>query len=193
MNEDGPSTAVHTAWISDPDGRRLSNILRAFICGTDRHRISVGDVLGTIGERAYGTIFISAAPNVLPVPGFSSTLGAPLLLFLTWQLAPGRPHPWLPHVVRNRSLDERRFPALDLAHRPMARTAGAADSSSPFALTGPVAKPLSRVVALLAILLFLPIPFGNILPAFGLPCLHLAFLHGTNWPLSLARYPRSSV
>jgi hypothetical protein len=115
------------------------------------------------------------------------------LLFLTWQLAPRRPHPWLPQVVRNRSLEERRLPALDLAPRPMARTAGAADSSSPFALTGPVAKPLSRVVALLAILLFLPIPFGNILPAFGLPCLHLAFLHGTNWPLSLASYPRSSV
>lgn len=179
MNDDGPSTVVHSESVSDSNGRRLSHILTAISCDGARHRISVGDLLDLFGKRAYGAlIFIFAAPNALPVavPGFSALLGAPLL-FLTWQLATGRPHPWLPGVIRNRSFVRQDFQRLTRRILPWLQRVERMVRPRVFVLTEPLAERLIGVISLaLAVIVFLPIPFGNILPGLALSLFALGIL-----------------
>ncbi len=179
MSDDGPSTVVHSDVVSVPNGRRLSQILTAIALDEARDRISVGDLLDRFGNRAFGAlIFIFAAPNALPVavPGVSAILGAPLL-FLTWQLATGRPHPWLPGMIRNRSIGRSEF--LRLTQRLVPWLQGVERMVRPrvFVLTEPLAERLIGAVGLaLAVILFLPIPFGNTLPGVALALFALGIL-----------------
>ena len=104
-------------------GESLSDMLSALAQDTSRERISVGELLTALGDRALGAmLFIFAFPNVLPTPpGTSTVLGAPLI-FLAAQLAFGR-KPWLPAVVAKRSsIPPGRMPAARPAARP-AKTA----------------------------------------------------------------------
>lgn len=68
----------------------LSVILLKLSTDLLRERISVGDLLRAMGDRAIGALmFIFAFPNVLPTPpGTSTILGAPLI-FLAAQLMLG--------------------------------------------------------------------------------------------------------
>jgi hypothetical protein len=179
MSDDGPSTVVHPELVSVPDGRRLSQLLTAIACDETRHRISIGDLLDAFGMRAYGAlIFIFAAPNALPVavPGLSSILGAPLL-FLTWQLATGRPHPWLPGIIRNRSFGRQDFLRLTQRIIPWLQRVERMIRPRIFTLTEPFAERLIGFVALtLSVILFLPIPFGNMLPGLALALFALGIL-----------------
>lgn len=82
----------------------LSVVLFRLANDNSRERISVGDLLAALGDRAIGALmFFFAAPNILPVPpGVSTLLGAPLL-FLSAQLMLGM-RPWLPGVITRRSI-----------------------------------------------------------------------------------------
>ena len=93
-------------------GQTLSAVLLALAQQTDRERITIGDLLAALGDRALGALlFIFAVPNVLPMPpGTSTLLGAPLI-FLAAQLMLGR-GPWLPAVVARRSLAHADFAVL---------------------------------------------------------------------------------
>jgi hypothetical protein len=179
LSDDGPSTVAHSELVSIPNGRRLSQILTAIACDEARHRISVGDLVDTFGNRAYGAlIFIFAAPNALPVvvPGLSAILGAPLL-FLAWQLAAGRPHPWLPGVIRNRSFGRQDFLLLTQRIVPWLQRVKRMIRPRLFMLTEPLAERLIGGVALaLAVIVFLPIPFGNMLPGLALALFALGIL-----------------
>ncbi len=179
LSDDGPSTAVHSELVSVPNGRCLSQILTTIACDETRHRISVGDLVDTFGNRAWGAlIFIFAAPNVLPVvvPGLSAILGAPLL-FLTWQLATGRPYPWLPAIIRTRSFRRGDFQRLVERVAPWLQRVERMVRPRVFMLTEPLAERLIGGVALaLAVILFLPIPFGNMLPALALALFALGIL-----------------
>jgi hypothetical protein len=154
-----------------PNGRRLSVLLRELAGDAGRERISAGDMLDAFGARAFGALLVVfAAPNMLPLPlpGLSALTGAPLIL-LSWQLMQGRPKPWLPAVLRDRSfaradflrMVERLTPVLDRIER-MARprllplTEAAGERAFGF-----------LAVALSAVL-FLPLPFGNFLPGLAL-------------------------
>ena len=73
--------------------------------------VSVGDLLDTFGDRAFGALmFVFAAPNALPVnmPGVSVVLGVPLL-FLALQLTLGFAVPWLPQLLVDRRIRRQRF------------------------------------------------------------------------------------
>lgn len=71
-------------------GVPLSVVLFRLVHDSRRERISIGDLLTALGDRAVGALmFVFAAPNILPVPpGVSTLLGAPLL-FLSAQLMLG--------------------------------------------------------------------------------------------------------
>lgn len=179
MNDGGPSSVVHSESREHPSGRRLSHILFDVAPAQASGRISVGDLLDAFGNRAYGAlIFIFAAPNVLPVamPGVSAILGAPLL-FLTWQLAAGRANPWLPALIRNRSLVRRDFERLIRVGIPWLQRIERMIRPRLLGLTEPLPQRLVGVVALtLATIIFLPIPLGNVLPGFALALLALGIL-----------------
>lgn len=155
----------------------LSAVLRTLAQETGRERVSIGELLHALGDRALGAlIFIFAFPNVLPVPpGTSAILGAPLV-FLAAQLMLGRA-PWLPSVVANRSIAHADFSALVRRVEPWLQRAEKmlrprlAHLAQP-----PMEYAIGLVCLLLALILFLPIPLGNVLPALSISVLALAIL-----------------
>lgn len=161
-----------------PGGRSpLSDVLHALAQDDSRERIAVGDLLSALGDRAVAALlFIFAVPNVLPVPpGTSAILGAPLV-FLAAQLAFGR-RPWLPTVIARRTMMRADFAAL--VRRIGPSLARAERLLRPRAI-GLALPPMEYIVGLvcllLSIVLVLPVPLGNMLPAFAISLLALGIM-----------------
>ena len=158
-------------------GLPLSHVLRALADDQDNERISIGDLLKALGDRAIGALlFIFAFPNVLPMPpGTSAVLGAPLI-FLAAQLAFNL-KPWLPAIIAKRSMSRHDFqtligrigPWLDRAEKLLRPRASA------LALP-PMEYAVGFICLLLAVVVVLPIPFGNMLPALAISMLALGVL-----------------
>jgi hypothetical protein len=148
---------------------RVSEIL-AGIAAAERETVSVRDVTEAFGDRAFGALmFVFAAPLALPMPpGVSAVLGAPLL-FITVQWMIGRRTLWLPQIMALRTMKRADYvalmgkltPYLGWLERHLRRRATF--------LYGPVIDRLTGLVCvILATIVFLPIPFGNMLPSFAI-------------------------
>ncbi|QIB34359.1 exopolysaccharide biosynthesis protein [Ancylobacter pratisalsi] len=156
---------------------RLSVVLNRIANDSTRERVAVGDLLAVMRERAFGPlILIFALPNVLPTPpGTSAVLGAPLV-FLTAQLALGR-QPWLPAFIANRSIARKDFAALIGRATPWLAKAEGLLRPRLRALALPPAEYVIGVMCfILAAVLVLPIPLGNMFPALALCVLALGVL-----------------
>lgn len=158
-------------------GRPLSEMILALSADTLRERISIGDLLTALGDRATAAlIFIFAVPNILPTPpGTSTILGAPLI-FLAAQLMLGRA-PWLPAFVAKRSIKQADFSALTSSIVPWLVRA---EKLLRPRLEGLARPPMEHFIGLLAlvlaVVLVLPIPLGNMLPALAISLLALGVL-----------------
>lgn len=169
----------------DPDGaskpRRLSQILQEIADAPAKpdERISLGHLIESFENRAFGALlFIFAVPVALPIaiPGISAVLGAPLL-FLSWQLMRGREQPWLPQVMRRRSFRRVDFAGMLQRVLPSIRRVERLLGPRLIRLTNRRGEQVIGLFALaLAIVLFLPIPFGNTVPALAIAILALAVL-----------------
>lgn len=162
-----------------PSRRRMSGILEALVARTESERVSFGHLVDAFETRAYGPlIVVFAAPNILPValPGISAVLGAPLIL-LTAQLVAGQRRPWLPGVLRRRSLARTSFEALVARIVPRLRRVEAGVAPRWLAVTGPLGKRLIGLLGvLLATIIFLPVPFGNVVPGIALVLMAVGML-----------------
>ncbi|MDI1243853.1 MAG: exopolysaccharide biosynthesis protein [Rhodoferax sp.] len=158
-------------------GPALSNVLSDLSQQEQRERIAISDLLVALGDRATGAlIFIFAFPNVLPTPpGTSSILGAPLI-FLAAQLMLGRT-PWLPAFVASRSMARSDFALLVKRIVPWLQRA---ESLLRPRLSSLAQPPMEHFIGflslLLAVLLVLPIPLGNVLPALAISLMALGVL-----------------
>ena len=148
--------------------------------GSDR--ISLAELTAAVGKSGPAAlVLLFALPNVIPMPpGTSAVLGAPLLL-LTVQMAFGAPLR-LPAALGRRS-----FARNDLAPllRHAARLTGPG-SDGHFALfVSPLAVRLTAIVcSLLALIVLLPIPFGNMPTAFAISICAVGILrHDGRWML----------
>ena len=158
-------------------GRALSSLLWELSQDEQRERIAISDLLVALGDRATGALmFIFAFPNVLPTPpGTSSILGAPLI-FLAAQLMLGRA-PWLPAFVANRSMARSDFSSLVKRIVPWLQRAESLLRPRLATLSLPPMEQLVGFLSLLlAVLLVLPIPLGNVLPALAISLLALGVL-----------------
>lgn len=176
--------ARHTVTASN--GRALSAILLALAVDPQRERISIGDLLSALGDRATGALmFIFAFPNVLPTPpGTSTILGAPLV-FLAAQLMLGRP-PWLPAFVANRAMTRADFFTMVKRIAPWLQRAESLLRPRLVRLALPPMEHLVGLLSLvLAVLLVLPIPLGNVLPALAISLMALGVLeHDGVWVMA---------
>jgi len=165
---------------SDGDGEHtkpLSQILVELVDGPD-HTVTIGEIVEAFGRRAMGALlFIFATPNLLPLPPGSSTiLGAPLVLIAP-QMALGVRQVWLPGKTA-----ARRISAATL-HRTFARIepwlTRIEHVSKPRLgfLFGPIGdRVLGVVCSTLALVLILPVPLGNLLPAAAIATLSLSLV-----------------
>jgi hypothetical protein len=157
----------------------MSAILRALPGRVTGDRISFGDLVDAFEHRAYGPlIVVFAAPNMLPValPGISAVLGAPLIL-LTAQLMIGRSRPWLPGFLRERSLARSTFEGLVARIVPRLERIEQWVSPRLLAVTGMLGKRLIGALGLvLALIIMLPVPFGNAVPGLALVVMSVGLL-----------------
>lgn len=162
-----------------PEGvdHRLSATLLRIAAKPGRDRIYIRDLLVELDHRAIAAmLFIFAVPNTIPVPpGVSGVLGAPLI-FLTAQLMLGRP-PWLPRLISDRSFARSDFEKVVTKVGPWLQKAEKLMRPRLEVLAGPPAECLVGALALLlAVVLFLPIPLGNMLPAIAICILALGLI-----------------
>lgn len=147
----------------------FSSILRSLANDVSRERISVADLLATMQDRAFGALlFIFAMPNVLPTPpGTSAILGIPLV-FLSAQMALGQ-NPWLPKLIANRSMLRSDFASMvDKASPWIARAERMLKPRWPALSSHTAERLLGCFCLILALVLALPIPLGNMLPALAI-------------------------
>jgi hypothetical protein len=159
---------------AEEDHRSLSALLQELNRG-EADTILVDEVVDHFGRRAFGALlFIFALPNLLPLPpGSTTVLGLPLVLIAP-QLALGVPNLWLPRALGRRAVrraDLRR--AIDRFSPPLRRIERLLAPRLEW-IFGPVGDRLVGLVCtVLAIVLILPIPLGNVLPALTIATLSL--------------------
>lgn len=183
LRDDAGAEAVHPVDKPTPAAEvratGISGVLRRLASAGESERVSFGDLVDSFEIGAYAPLIVLfAAPNILPValPGISALLGAPLIL-LTAQLMLGRRKPWLPGLLRRRSM--RRSDLLRLVERIAPRLERLENRMRPRhpSLTGMVSQRLIGALGVvLSMIIFLPIPFGNALPGFALVLLALGLL-----------------
>ncbi|ARQ60052.1 UNVERIFIED_ORG: hypothetical protein GGE64_003550 [Rhizobium etli] len=149
-----------------PKGRRLSAVLRQLAGDRGREWVSIGDLFETMGDRAISALMlIFALPNAFPTPpGTSAVLGAPLV-FLAVQLTFGL-KPWLPKAIANRSMRREDFETIvGRIHRWLAWAERMLKPRLAIFAEPPAEYFAGLACLLLSIVLVLPVPLGNILPA----------------------------
>lgn len=169
---------IHIEHVDAAEGAdRLSAILAAIALAQDKERISIGDLLEALRHRALGALmFIFAVPTALPMPpGVSAILGAPLL-FLTAQLMLGM-RPWLPKIVTERSLSRVDFEKVVAKVAPwLAKAESVMKPRLQVLAVRPAVHLIGLVALIMSIILFLPIPLGNMLPSVAICILSLGIL-----------------
>ncbi len=148
---------------------KVSEILGALAARKTR-KVAVRDILEAFGNRAFGgLIFVFAAPLILPMPpGVSAVLGAPLL-FIAAQWMVGRSTLWLPESVLDRTVSMADFRKLLRRAGPYMEKLERRLRPRLTFLLNPVGDRLVGAICfLLALIVFLPIPFGNMLPSLAI-------------------------
>jgi len=83
---------------------RTSHVLASLASGPGE-RLTVADILAVLRDRAYALLVVLLGlPNCLPMPPPIPLVCGFLLAFVAIQIVIGRPTPWLPRVLLNRSI-----------------------------------------------------------------------------------------
>jgi hypothetical protein len=166
MTPDHPVCLVTTAKV------RMSELLLSFAEQFGGERVRLADLDNALGDRAFGVwLSLFALPNAIPfvsLPGVSTLLGIPLLLFST-QLLLGQRTPWLPPWLAERSIRRGDFQSFLQRGLPFLRHVECLLRPRWPRLSNPLAERLlGGFCLLLAIILVFPIPLGNMLPGLAI-------------------------
>lgn len=161
-----------------PDAEQPLSAVLAEIAEHDAPTISVAELTERFGDRAIGALlFVFGLACMLPLPpGATTIFGLPLVL-LAPQLIVRGSAPWLPRRVREREIsvaDLRK--GLPRAIRWLRKVEAISKPRLGFVF-GPLGERLIGFVCLaLALVLILPIPGGNIVPAMAVSALSFALI-----------------
>jgi hypothetical protein len=159
--------------------RRTSHLLRDFVTSHPEPRISLGALRDALGDRGFGVLlFIFALPNLVPVniPLLSAVLGLPLVL-LAAQLTYGRHKPWFPRWLTDRSFPRDGFANVVLRSLPyLERAERLLRPRLTVLLSWTGERLIGLAILILALVLALPIPFANWLPACAIAIIGLAIV-----------------
>jgi hypothetical protein len=157
--------------------KSLSDILKD-LADHEEPQISVAQLVDRFGGRALGgLLLIFGLACTLPLPpGGTTIFGLPLLL-LAPQLVFGARHPWLPAKVRRGAIatDDLRK-GLPRVLPWLQRVEAVSRPRFSFLFMGVGERLIGLICFLLAVVLILPIPLGNILPAAAVSLLSLALI-----------------
>lgn len=157
--------------------KRVSQILDDVAADNRRERVSITDLMRAMEARAVAALILFfSLPNALPaIPGTSAVLGLPLL-YLCAQMMLGK-LPWLPGLIADRSMTREDYSGLVRRVSPLLARAERLLVPRLLFITGDLGE---RVIGgfclLLAVVLALPIPLGNMLPAIAISMMALGVL-----------------
>lgn len=152
-----------------PKAVRVSELLDQIDARPGR-KVAVGDIVEMFGDRAFGALmFVFAAPLILPMPpGVSALLGAPLI-FITAQWMLGRRTLWLPKAILERTISKTDFRSLTAKLKPYLEKLERRLRPRLTFMYNPLGDRLVGLLCfVLALIVFLPIPFGNMLPSLAI-------------------------
>jgi len=155
----------------------LSDVIEGF--GEDtRPELTVGQMLEQFDSRAFGAmLLVFGLLNCLPLPPGSSTILSLPILLLAPQIAWGSDVPWLPRKLVEHPLKRDDLRGLFRRLTPIVRRMELVTRPRLEILFGPVGERLIGVVCtLLALVLVLPIPLGNLAPGATVAVLALSLL-----------------
>ncbi|MBS0125374.1 exopolysaccharide biosynthesis protein [Thetidibacter halocola] len=155
--------------------RRLSDVLRDLETGLGP-RIALGDLVSGLRDRSFAPLMVLfAVPNVfLYLPGSSVLTGLPLMI-IALQLIVGRPSVWLPRALSERSIDRAHFARIVRHSLPwVERIERLARPRLWPGKAAAVDQMIGAACLVMSLLLFLPIPFANGVPALAIIAMGLA-------------------
>lgn len=167
----------------------LPQRLREAAAALQAERVSVAQLLQAHGPAAQGgLLLLLVVPCLLPIPGTGTVLGL-AVLHLAWSMWRGQRAPVLPRRAAELQMSgvwARRV--LHTLARVYALAARLARARHPWALAAPAERLVALAMMVMAVVLVLPIPFGNLLPALALllMALGLAFRDGASVLAGLA-------
>ena len=169
-----------TGPIDGNSGLRASSIITALVERGDGEGLRVGNLLDVLHERAFGmAMLLFVLPNCLPVPGIpyvSTITGIPICLFAL-QMMLGRSRPWLPDGIARRRIPQHRVRAVWRKALPVFQRVERYIRPRQLALTNQAAERLlALLILVLATILALPIPAGNLLPGWAIMLLSLGLM-----------------
>lgn len=167
----------HSKKSNGTTSRRLSDVLRSIADDQSIDDVSFIDLIDHLGGRGRAVlILLFAFPNIFPAPpGLSSILGLPLL-YLSYQMMLGR-LPWLPAFIGERRISRERFAQLIVKLIPfLTRTEDMLRTRHSYLAGHTAERPLGALCLVLAIILALPIPLGNMMPALSICLMSLGIL-----------------
>lgn len=160
--------------------RSTSDLLLDFAEHFSGERVPLRDLVAALDGRSFGfLLLLFALPNSLPIvgiPGLSTVTGLPLAI-VALQMLLGYSRPRLPRWVADRSLPRAGFQRL--IHRTAPWLARVERLLSPrlLFLTGEKGeRALGGICLLLAIVLSMPIPFGNLMPGLAVTLVALGII-----------------
>ena len=160
-----------------PRYERLSLVLTRIAREAQGDRITLGDLLAALQVRAFGAmLLVFAFPNMLPSPpGLAAVLGLPLVV-LSALMATGR-DPWLPDFIARRGIATATFRTMvDRATPWIQRAERLLRHRLQYLTSGLGQRAIGALCLLLALVLMLPVPFGNLMPALAISVLSLGLL-----------------
>jgi len=156
----------------DDDELATSSILIRLVRDFPGERLTMGDIVTALEDRAFGLLMLLLAlPNCPPMPGipFVSTVTGTPLAFFAGQLALGHHTPWLPRRLLRQSIGRAQLLRALLTITPYVRKVERLlKHRLPGLATGLGERIAATTAFILAVILALPIPGGNLLPAWAI-------------------------
>jgi hypothetical protein len=165
-------SAAGVTMITAEQPHSLDEVIDRVIEKTGGERVSLGEILESLGTSAYGPALlavsvISMLPPISVTPGLPVVTGT-LILLLSIQLLVHRPYPWLPKWVLRFSFSREKLTKVADRARPWAKRLNRLIGPRLQFLVGP---PFLNVIAVicivLAVMVFVlsPLPAGENIPA----------------------------
>ena len=161
----------------DPKVRPLSEVVRE-LSQVDAPTITLGQLINAFGPSALaGLLLVFGLACTLPLPPGSTTVfGLPLVL-LAPQLMLNQPAPWVPRRLRDRPIATATLKSPFARLIPwLKRMEAISRPRLSFVVDGPGRQLMGLICTVFALVLILPIPLGNMLPAATVSVFSLALI-----------------
>jgi hypothetical protein len=159
--------------------KQASVALDKIIEAPRKDTMSIAEVINHLGHRSLCmSILLFSLPNAIPlgVPGFSTVTGIPMAL-ISLQMAYGRKTLWLPQKIADKRFSPRPLKKVLLWFRPAVKWLEQFMHTRWKIVTSPMGERMIGVVFfILAVIIALPLPGSNFLPALAMSLLAIGML-----------------